>query len=181
VYRTYDRGESRFQHRRRQTHSTGERRVQRRCTLNGLMLVAVGTRTGLRLRTRRLQVQILPRVLSSQSVRSSGNQVLSGLVGETTIGHLAYCAPPQIQQGQQSGRTENDDLLSEKGRVAYIVRVLYTVYVTPPYQVSRSPVNCSTACSPNSFLGHTNSIGLSATWFSVTVSPQPNFASPIPA
>jgi hypothetical protein len=64
--------ESRFRCRNRWSSSTGERKARRRGTLNGLMFVPVGTRTGLGLRTRRLQIRILPRVLEPTPSRFGG-------------------------------------------------------------------------------------------------------------
>lgn len=71
----------------------------RRCTLNGLMIGAGGTRTGLGLRTRRLQIRVLPRVLEIERAK----QALSRPSPTScTGGRLASTVLPLIEQGSAS-------------------------------------------------------------------------------
>ena len=107
MYKSYDWKESSFQYRRSWTHSTGERRVERRCTLNGLMIVAVGTLAGLELRTRRLQIRILPRVLESQEAVDKATEAPSV---SRNGGRLAFRALCQVEQAEECGRAEDDGL-----------------------------------------------------------------------
>jgi hypothetical protein len=73
-------------------------------------MIAVGSCTGPELGTRRLHIRVLPRVLSGQSLRR-GSQAPPGLIRERIGGRLAFYVLRQVQQGEESGWAENDDVL----------------------------------------------------------------------